>query len=373
MTDEICSGSDFSTFEHQDKILVGLSGGVDSSVCIRILREQGFAVEAAVLRFSPAHDKAVAAAQLVAEQFGIPLHVEDCSALFDTAVVAPFCAAYCAGTTPSPCVACNPQVKFKTLCDVADRLGIRYIATGHYARITEESGIYYVQKAVSEARDQSYMLYALPQEILSRLCLPVGEFEKPDIRAMAVESNLASADAPDSQEICFIPDGDYAAYIASRGCTAKQGRFLGPNGEDLGAHKGVLHYTVGQRKGLNIAYGKPIFIKRILENGDIQLALAGNEFADAILLTNLIRTDGTPFQNGDAFTVKVRSRASCVPCRIENATATTLTVRFDAPQRAPAPGQAAVFYEDDRVLGGGTILDMIDSESADSDSSFPMH
>ncbi|MEG2843182.1 MAG: 7-cyano-7-deazaguanine synthase, partial [Ruthenibacterium sp.] len=137
MTDEICSGNDFSTFEHQDKILVGLSGGVDSSVCIRILREQGFSVEAAVLRFSPAHDKAVAAAQLVAEQLDIPLHIEDCSALFDTAVIAPFCTAYCSGTTPSPCVGCNPQVKFKTLCSLADKLGIRYIATGHYARITE--------------------------------------------------------------------------------------------------------------------------------------------------------------------------------------------------------------------------------------------
>ncbi|MEG0167979.1 MAG: aminomethyltransferase beta-barrel domain-containing protein, partial [Ruthenibacterium sp.] len=174
------------------------------------------------------------------------------------------------------------------------------------------------------------------------------------------------ADAPDSQEICFIPDGDYASYIASRGYTAKQGRFIGPDGEDLGAHKGVLHYTVGQRKGLNIAYGKPIFIKRILENGDIQLALAGNEFADAVVLTNLISTNGTTFKNGDAFTVKVRSRATCVPCRIENVSAATLTLRFDTPQRAPAPGQAAVLYQDDRVIGGGTIIDMIDSEKTDS-------
>lgn len=365
MTDEICSGNDFSTFEHQDKILVGLSGGVDSSVCIRILREQGFAVEAAVLRFSPAHDKAVAAAQTVAAQLGIPLHVEDCSALFDEAVVTPFCAAYCAGTTPSPCVNCNPQVKFKVLCRLADTLGIHYIASGHYARITEDGGIYYVQKAVSDARDQSYMLYALPQEILSRLCLPVGEFEKPDIRAMAAESNLASADAPDSQEICFIPDGDYASYIEARGFTAKQGRFIGPCGEDLGAHKGVFHYTVGQRKGLNIAYGKPIFIKRILENGDIQLALAGNEFSDAVVLSNVLSTNGIPFVNGDAFTVKVRSRAACVPCHVENITGDTLTLRFDTPQRAPAPGQAAVFYADERVIGGGTIVEMIDSAFAD--------
>ena len=359
MTDEICVGNNFSTFEKQDKILVGLSGGVDSSVCIRILREQGFDVQAAVIHFSPAHDKAVAAATKVAEQLNVPLIVEDCSALFEQEVIAPFCEKYCSGVTPSPCVLCNPRAKFKTLCNIADRLGIRYIASGHYARIAEENGIYYVQKAVSIERDQSYMLYGLPQEILSRLCLPVGEFEKPDIRAMAAESHLASADAPDSQEICFIPDGDYAAYIAARGMQAKQGRFIGPDGEDLGAHKGVLHYTVGQRKGLNIAYGKPVFVKRICEDGNIELALAGDEFSAGIKIADLVRTDAAAFTVGSLLDVKVRSRAIPAPCTIESIDGNTLTVRFAQPQRAPAPGQAAVFYRGEYVIGGGTIIEML--------------
>ena len=169
MTDEICCGSSFGTFEEQDKVLVALSGGVDSSVCIQILRDQGFDVQAVVIRFSPAHDAAVRAAQTVARQLGVPLIEEDCTEEFEQQVVEPFCAQYCAGRTPSPCVLCNPRVKFAALARVADRLGIRYIATGHYARVTEENGLYYVRAAVSPERDQSYMLYGLPQNILACL------------------------------------------------------------------------------------------------------------------------------------------------------------------------------------------------------------
>lgn len=359
MTDEICYGSEFSTFEKQDKVLVGLSGGVDSSVCIRILRDQGFDVQAAVIRFSPAHDAAVAAAVKVAEQLEVPLTIEDCTEQFERDIIAPFCEAYCGGVTPSPCVQCNPLVKFRALASVADRFGIRYIASGHYARVTEENGVYYVQKAVSTTRDQSYMLYRLPQDILSRLCLPVGEFEKDDIRAMAAEAKLASADAPDSQEICFIPNGDYAAYIAARGLSGKGGRFIGPNSEDLGAHKGVLHYTVGQRKGLNVAYGEPLFIKRICENGDIVLARAGDDCYGGILLRELVRTDGAAYQAGETLLVKIRSRATPVPCTVVAADNNTLRVYFAEPQRAPAPGQSAVFYNGELVVGGGVIVDMI--------------
>ena len=193
-------------------------------------------------------------------------------------------------------------------------MGIRFIATGHYARVREEGGSFYVCRAASQERDQSYMLYGLSQEILQRLCLPVGEFEKPDIREMAREMGLVSADAPDSQEICFIPDGDYAAFIANRGLADKQGRFIGPNGEDFGPHKGVSHYTVGQRKGLNIAYGQPIFVRRILPNGDIQLALAGDEFYSGIRLRQAARSDGKALVPGEEYLVKIRSRALPAPC-----------------------------------------------------------
>ncbi len=360
MSDEIGDGSGFRTYEKQDKIVVGMSGGVDSSVCVKILQEQGFDVQGVVIHFSPAHEKAVAQAVIAAKQLNVALAVSNCEEMFEQEVITPFCEQYCAGVTPSPCVLCNPRVKFEVLAKTADALGIELIASGHYARIAEKDGIYYVQKAVSAARDQSYMLYALPQSILKRLCLPVGEFEKPDIREMAAESQLSSADAPDSQEICFIPDGDYAAFIESRGMTSKKGRFIGPDGEDLGEHKGLLHYTVGQRKGLNIAYGKPVFIKRMLENGDIILALAGDEFAGGIIVKNAIKTDGSAYCVGEKYDVKVRSRALPAACTIEAVDGDTLTVRFDEKQRAPAPGQAAVFYIDDLIYGGGTIAEMLD-------------
>lgn len=355
MSDEIMAGNGFSTFETQDRVLVGLSGGVDSTMCVRILQQQGFDVRAAVIRFSPAHDAAVAAAARVAAQLGVPLTVEDCTEAFEREVIAPFCDAYCRGVTPCPCVMCNPLVKFRALAAAADREGIHYLASGHYARIAEENGHYYVQKAVSAARDQSYMLYRLPQDILARLCLPIGEFEKPDIRAMAAGENLASADAPDSQEICFIPDGDYAAYIAARGGHSAQGRFVGPHGEDLGPHRGVEHYTVGQRKGLGIAYGEPLFVREIGADGSVQLALGGGEYAQGVVLTDVTRPDGGAFLPGETYDVKVRSRAVCAPCTVSVQPDGALALHFAAPQRAPAPGQSAVLYRGDLVLGGGVI------------------
>ena len=360
MADEISAGNSFGTFETQDKVLVALSGGVDSSACIQILRDQGFNVQAVVIRFSPAHDAAVKAAEAIAQQMNVPLTVEDCTEQFEHEVIEPFCAQYCAGRTPNPCVLCNPRVKFAVLARVADRLGIHFLATGHYARIAEEDGFYYVRTALSAGRDQSYMLYGLSQEILARLCLPVGEFEKEDIRAMAAEAGLLSANTPDSQEICFIPDGDYAAYIAARGSAPLSGRFIGPDGEDLGAHKGVWHYTVGQRKGLNIAYGTPLFVRRIRPDGNIELARGGGEFFTGIVLKDAVRTDGKALLPGQRYGVKVRSRAAAAPCEVQWNENGLLTLRFDEPQRAPAPGQAAVLYDGELVRGGGVICEMLE-------------
>lgn len=361
MSGEVSLSSSFSTFEEQDKVLVGLSGGVDSSVCIQILKEQGFDVSAVFIRFSPAHDSSMEAARAVAQQFGIPFSVEDCTELFESQVIEPFCAAYCRGETPSPCVLCNPNVKFKVLANVADRMGIRFIATGHYARVCEKDGVFYISRAASADRDQSYMLYRLPQEILQRLCLPVGEFEKADIREMAHSLGLVSADSPDSQEICFIPDGDYAAFISKRGLSDKTGKFIGPKGEDFGPHKGVSHYTIGQRKGLNIAYGQPIFVRRILENGDIQLALAGDElFYSGIRIHETVRTDQKTFSVGEKYFVKIRSRAVPAPCIVESVDKDELVLHFEQPLRAPAPGQSAVLYSDETVVGGGIICEIFE-------------
>lgn len=351
MSDTFLPGNGFDTYESQDKVLLGMSGGVDSSVAAYILKMQGFAVTGAVIRFSPAHDEAVKAAKRTAEQIGIECIELDAQALFEQEVIQPFCADYCAGRTPNPCVVCNPGVKFAALAAAADKLGIQFISSGHYACAeVDENGLTRIARARSAARDQSYMLCRLPQEILSRLILPVGEFEKDDIREMAHDFKLDCADAPDSMEICFIPDGDYAAYIEARGMQGKAGHFIGPDGADLGPHKGVLHYTIGQRKGLGIALGEPVFVQEICENGDVKLARAGEEYFSALTVKDIATPDGQPLAAGE-YQVKVRSAAQPVPARFDGAE----TVTFAEPVRAAAPGQTAAFYQGDIVMGGGFI------------------
>ena len=344
-------GNGFDTYESQDKVLVGMSGGVDSSVTVGIPRQQGFGVVGAVIRFSPEHDAAVVAAKKAAEQLGVECIVLDCEQMFRERVIAPFCESYCRGETPNPCVICNPGVKFAALLAAADNLGIQFIATGHYARVEEaENGIYRVCLPESKARDQSYMLCRLGQDVLSRLILPLGEFEKDDIREMAREMKLDCADSPDSMEICFIPSGDYAGYIEAAGYKGQEGRFIGPDGADLGPHKGVLHYTVGQRKGLGLALGQPVFVRQILENGDVQLAVSGDEYFTGFSVRDLATADGLPLPAGE-YLVKVRSAAKAVPCHYDGCG----NVTFPEPVRAPAPGQSAVFYRGGFVMGGGFI------------------
>lgn len=358
-TDLISTGSSFSTFEKMEKVLVGLSGGVDSSVCIQILKDQGFDVSAAVIRFSDAHDKAVAAAHKVAAQLNVFCYDIDASAEFERLVVDPFCRSYCQGETPNPCVLCNPGVKFRLLAQKADELGIRFIATGHYARVEEQDdGSYAVAKAESAARDQSYMLYRLDQDILSRLVLPLGEFEKQDIREIAQAMGLASADAPDSQEICFIPEGDYAAFIRDRGMESPAGNFIGPDGQDLGPHKGIAHYTIGQRKGLGIALGQPVFVKAIQPDGNILLGWAGEEFYRGVILRDVCTPSCQPLADGE-YEAKIRSAASPALCLAKTQPDGTVALVFPTPVRAPAPGQSAVLYRGDVVMGGGFIQSIL--------------
>ncbi len=336
-------------------VLVALSGGVDSAVSVRLLQEQDFRVQGAVIRFSKEHDKAVHAAQAAAAELGIPLHVIDGQALFEQEVIEPFCNLYATGRTPSPCLLCNPAVKFRLLCEKADELGIHLIASGHYATCHEKEGRFWLGKAESKQRDQSYMLYRLPQSILQRLCLPLGRFEKPMIRELAADFGLSCAHTPDSQEICFIPNDNYAAFIKARGIAGKQGHFIGPEGQNLGEHRGVLYYTVGQRKGLGISLGKPVFVREIAENGDVHLAYAGGEYASQVWLCKLHNATEEAFAPGQHFDVKIRSAARAVACKITKVEAQRLCFAFEEPQRAVAPGQHAVFYKGESVYGGGEI------------------
>lgn len=339
------------------KILIGVSGGVDSSVCVDLLKQRGFEVFGAVINFNDHSESAIEDAHRVCKHLNIPICVIDARDSFEKNVVEPFCKNYISGKTPNPCVVCNPLVKLKSLCDKADEMGIFYVATGHYAQIVEENGIFYVKKASNPAKDQSYMLYRLPQNILKRLVLPLGQYEKPEIRAMAQELSLFNADKPDSQEICFIPDGNHGKFIEDRGYKIKKGFFISPEGKKLTQHKGIHNYTIGQRKGLNIALGKPAFVKEICENGNILLGYAGEEFFDGVTLENPVYTDGNPFAAGDEFTVKIRSAAKGDTAVVEHSTHDKIILHFPAPVRAAAKGQSVVIYKDNIVVGGGFIAD----------------
>lgn len=336
-------------------VLLALSGGVDSVVAVHLLRQAGYSVAGCVIRFSPLHDTAVAAAKRAADELGIPLHVAACEALFEEAVVDPFCRAYAAGRTPNPCVFCNPLVKFRVLAQTADCLGIHYLATGHYARMVQKDRLFYVARAASTGRDQSYMLYRLSQEVLSRLLLPIGGLDKPEIRRIAEALGLSSAGTPDSQDICFIQGRDYAAFVEARTGPSKQGRFIGPSGQDLGPHKGVARYTVGQRKGLGLALSRPVFVRSIGQDGQVSLAWDSDLFAQQVTLEQVVSTNGQPLQQLEGLQVKIRSVARPVPCRVASHTGERARLCFAAPQRAPAPGQHAVLYQGELVVGGGVI------------------
>lgn len=341
------------------KILVALSGGVDSSTCVALLKEQGYEVAGVVLRMSRAHDQTVQDAKLAAEQLGIPLYVKDMETAFSELVIRYFMDEYAAGRTPNPCVVCNPLVKFRGLVETADEHGYPVIATGHYAglRKSADGERVFLTMAESRERDQSYMLCRLTQKELKRLYFPLADLPKPEVRRMAAEAGLSCAGKPDSQEICFIPDGDYAGYIEARRGEFPEGDYISPEGKICGRHKGIIHYTVGQRKKLGIALGKPVFIKRIdpAENR-IYLAWGGEEYENEVTVRDVSETYPGALQDGMHCGVKVRSRAAVAPCTLYFQEDGKLRVVFDKPERAPAAGQTAAFYDGDVVLGGGFIV-----------------
>lgn len=340
------------------KVLVALSGGVDSSVCVKLLLDKGYDVSGLVMRMSDSHETTVKAAKEAASALGIKLYELDLRKEFKKTIIDYFADEYKSGRTPSPCIKCNPQIKFKYLLKTADENGFDYIATGHYAKITkDENGIYHLFKGNSIERDQSYMLFGLSQDVLSKLMLPLFEYEKPMIREIAKDIGLNCADAPDSQENCFIEDKNYADYIERHYGKSEKGQFIAPDGTVCGEHKGIIHYTVGQRKGLGIALGQPVFITEIdPEQNKIYLGFE-NSLVSEINLKNLNEIYDGAIKDGMSCEAKLRSAAKPVKCTVKLEKPNKIcTLIMNNPQKKVPSGQGGCLYKGNEILGGGIIF-----------------
>lgn len=340
------------------KVFVGMSGGVDSSVTAALLLERGYDVEGINLILSPKDDgRASRDAEAVATKLGIPFHVINLQKEFEEKVIDYFVNEYLNGRTPNPCIRCNETIKFGLLLDKALEMGADYIATGHYARITESFGKYKLERTPS-SKDQTYFLNRLTQKQLAHTLFPVCEFEKEDTREVARRFELPVAEKHDSQEICFIPDNDYAKFILERiDKEPKKGNFVDLDGNILGEHKGILYYTIGQRKGLGIAFGEPMFVTEIRpKTNEVVLAPNGHQLRKSFVVTDMNYIYMThPISTEVNLDVKIRCQAKPERARIIPLTADSLKIEFYEPQRAVTPGQAAVLYDGNTVIGGGYI------------------
>lgn len=355
------------------KVVVGMSGGVDSSVAACLLKEEGYDVIGVTMQLWQGErqkqegdnggccgSSAAEDAARVAEQLGIPHYVMNFKKEFQEKVVRYFVEEYLAGRTPNPCIACNRHVKWEAMLQRSLEIGAEYIATGHYARIARlANGRYAVRNAVTARKDQTYALYRLTQEQLGHTLMPVGAYSKEEIRQIAREAGLPVAHKPDSQEICFIPDHDYAAFIdrEAAGRVPGRGHFVTKEGETLGEHMGITHYTVGQRKGLQLAMGRPVFVTQIRpDTNEVVIGEAQEVFGDTLLCDRISYMGMEELTCPREVTAKIRYAHAGERCRIEKEGEDRIRCTFMRPVRAITPGQAVVFYEDDYVLGGGTIL-----------------
>jgi tRNA-specific 2-thiouridylase len=338
------------------KILVGLSGGLDSTYTAKRLLDIGHEVVCVALIFSSHTD--VEKAKRSADELGLPLHVIDCCTEFEDLVVQKFISEYRSGRTPNPCVICNRYCKIEFLYRACESLGCDAFATGHYCSIEKsDGGRYFVRRAKDLKKDQSYMLYGLDQKHLSKMMTPLYDVTKDEVRKTSAELNLSCADDPESMDICFIPSGKYTDFLAERGITSKIGNFISPDGKIYGPHKGIMNYTVGQRKKLGIALGFRSFITKIdADSGDITLDHIEACKVSGFTVKELRFQKLSELSVGTRLlaTVKIRYAATPAKCEVE-ITESGCNVTFTETYPLPAPGQAAVFYDGDDLIFGGTI------------------
>ncbi len=349
------------------KVIVGVSGGVDSSVAALLLKKEGYEVIGVTLELAsnvPGKKEGVSNeikdAKKVCDTLGIKHLVLDFNDVFKEKVIDYFANEYMNGRTPNPCVACNKFVKFKCLIDYAIANGIDYVATGHYCKIDRnpETGRYYLKMADSLEKDQTYMLYTLSQEQLSKLVMPLGKYSKDEVRKIAEENNLITARKKDSQEICFINDNDYIRFIKENyEYTPEEGRFIDNKGNTIGKHKGIINYTIGQRKGLGITFGKPVYVTRInSKKNTVTLGEIDDLYSEYLLCNDV---NFMPFEDIDGeykCMAKVRYAAKPVEATIIKYTDDIYKVIFKEKQKSVTKGQAVVFYDGDVLVGGGTII-----------------
>lgn len=354
------------------KVVVGMSGGVDSSVAAWLLKEQGYDVIGVTMQIWQDEENevqeenggccglsAVDDARRVASSIGIPYYVMNFKQEFQKNVIDYFTKEYLNGRTPNPCIACNRYVKWEALLQRSLSIGADYIATGHYARIDKlPNGRYAIRRSATLAKDQTYALYNLTQEQLEHTLMPVGNYSKDQIREMAEKIGLQVANKPDSQDICFVPDGDYASFIEEEAAVKiPEGNFVDLDGRVLGRHKGITHYTVGQRKGLGLSLGHPAFVLEIRPETN-EIVIGSNE--DSMSYT--LRANQLNFMSIEDLTgemrvwTKIRYNHKGAWCTIRKSGKDEVTCTFEEPQRAITPGQAVVFYDGEYVVGGGTIL-----------------
>lgn len=353
---------------NKNSVLVAMSGGVDSSVTALLLKKEGYDVVGVTMKLWEREEKFeckfqrccspsdIRDARRVADALGINFYVLDLIKEFKEEVVNNFVNEYSMGRTPNPCILCNGRMKFCHLIKKADELGIHYLATGHYAMIKKEGHNYYFLKAYDRRKDQSYFLFNTPVDVLPRLLMPLGDFYKEDVREIARKKLLKVADKPDSQEICFIPDDNYSKFLIKSGLNERRGKIVDSQGNLLGYHTGFFNFTVGQREGLRIVVGRRLYVTKIdaLSN----TVIVSND-VDTFKKEFFVREPNwfIPVKGGDIIdcNVKIRYRNPDTPCRCEIFNDNRIKVILKHPQRAITPGQAAVFYQDDILIGGGWI------------------